>query len=580
MTTTNLSTAQRYRSVAQPSTNAVRRTPSAWQMFVFPRPVGPLPGGAAASPQGSNDLLRLDSPHASAGQPHYLLNWTDFVGSHVEAPLDVTAASTSDTISEAARSVPAPQASILSSTARLSELLAEAAHDIRSPIATAQQILGSIIDRSRAGFQIEQRDIKLLDGANLRLLQANRWSEEILAERNLTQRTATNIRRRFYPEQLRRGLQPLLESIAEKSAVTLEWIGWDRSMPRMYLDPDLLSRVLVNLVTNAAEASRPESRVAIRVAWQQNVTQRLLVTVEDQGMGLDAQLMRQMNSSKPWPERVAGTPFAGIGLRTVKMLMESMGGSVSVQRGTMGGTMFRLALPVDELRSLVRGWIVQNAAAARRDQRTRLTMHSIKTVDMDGALVDRELQRMAKTNDFVYRVAADHWLWLTLVDSVNSRAEDIYSTTRRLREIGQRSKPDARCDTEMFFSMNDLPFAGLNGTSDQGQQLPFLTQLILGQFEQQLDGRVPPIDEIFPTDRVALKAAPAPAAAAAAAAKPIAPAVDMVEESMESSLDAAIQETSADPAAATISEIAKQWRVIHSKLEHLHRQHLKPAPML
>lgn len=546
-------------------------------MYVLPRPVAQPQNEPSILGGSSNELLRIDGPHGLSANPHHLLNWTEIVGAYANSELEVSASdgpvalssvkslATTVAPSAAPHALPNEQPN----NKRLLELLADAAHDIRAPIATAQQILASVLDRSRAGEIMTERDVRLLVGANQRLMQANRWSEEILTERNLSHRMIANIRRRFYPEQMRRGIQPLLASVAEEHRVQLEWLGWDRSMPRLYVDPDLLSRVLMNLVTNAVEASRPDGSVVIRIVWQNNVTQRLMITVEDQGVGLDAQLMRQVNSSKPWPERTAGTPLSGIGLRTAKTLLESMGGALSVQRGSMGGTTFRIALPIDDFRALVRSWIVQNAAIARRDQRTRLTMHSIKVSGMDSRLVDRELQRSAATNSFVYRIAADHWLWLSLFDSVNSECtDDIYATARRLSEIGKRSDEQSTCDAEMFFSMSDLPFGNLHNSGEQGRQLPYLTQLISSQVDQQLAGRVPPIDEILSTEHSSMKIA-----------SPLKGATESVDQPSEQAAQSELSVQS-DPANATISEIAKQWRMIHSKLERLHSLHLKPAPML
>ena len=239
--------------------------------------------------------MRLDSPQALHTGPHYQLNWTEDIGWHRNpagrSELPIGGEQSPEAIQEQ----------------RFAALLAEAAHDIRSPIATAQQIVGAVADRASVGRSLSEEDVQLLRSAMTRLAQANRWAEGILLERHLSQQLPTSIRRRFYPHQWRNSMEPLLAGLAARHNIRLAWVGWDRSMPRLYVDPDHLSRVVLNLVSNAVEASQPASQVSIRIAWQTNVTQRLVLAIEDSGLGLDPQLMRQINSGAPWPERLAGT---------------------------------------------------------------------------------------------------------------------------------------------------------------------------------------------------------------------------------------------------------------------------------
>ncbi|MEZ6078699.1 MAG: hypothetical protein R3C56_24400 [Pirellulaceae bacterium] len=83
----------------------------------------------------------------------------------------------------------------------MSQMLVEAAHDIRSPIAVAQQILSTVSQRVRRDGQMTKAETELLDEAQLRLTQANRWAEGILVEQSLVHGQPVNVRRRFYPLQ-------------------------------------------------------------------------------------------------------------------------------------------------------------------------------------------------------------------------------------------------------------------------------------------------------------------------------------------------------------------------------------------
>jgi signal transduction histidine kinase len=311
----------------------------------------------------------------------------------------------------------------------LRQLLAEAAHDVRAPIAVAQQILASVVDRIRSGANLTSADQGMLTEASHRLTQAQHWAEGILTERRLEHGQPANIRRRFYPHQWLVEHQPVLNSLAAQHRVQLVWIGWDRSLPRLYLDPTHLSRVVLNLVTNAIRASQPGNQVEIQVAWLTNVTQHFQITVQDSGCGLPVELLRQINANQLWPANTSGVEAGGMGLRTVKALARAMGGTLSARAVPAGGTQFCLSLPVDNYHSLIRGWIRQNIDLTPMEQRHwphQIAIYALRgsrptppapatpPLDCPSAQLDAQLQRAASVKDLVYRVAHDRWLWLTM----------------------------------------------------------------------------------------------------------------------------------------------------------------------
>lgn len=540
---------------ASPSTvrDSHRSSPSAWQMVILPRPARgtTLDSSAAGLPAE----LRMDGPHGSLPMPHYILNWSDIVGVHPSSTLDLPFERPRSLQLEYVRTATVPTA-VASALRDAASVLAEAAHEVRTPIAGALQALMMVTQR-KPGQVLEARELDLLRAAQVRLLHANHWAEDILSERNLNDHYRTSIRQRFYPDQWRQELLPIVQSAADKHQVRLVWEGWDRSLPRLYLDVNHLSRVVMNLVINAIQASPKGATVTVRAAAQSNLSQRLLLSIEDRGVGMDAQLMRKVNSSQPWTADVANSRTQGLGLRTVKTLTDAIGGSISVQRGAQGGTMFRIALPVDDLRLLVRQWLMRGAAEQRCEPDSRLAIYSIKANDMDAALVDRQLQLATSETTFVYRIGLTQWMWLQLSTASAAAADDIHSLTSRLNEFGQRSQSKARCHADLICRLNELPFVNTNGNHDEAPRLRGLLETIHGHALRLMDGRVPPLDLV--TTQVS-----AP-----------------VSEPTTSDSGAVITRTAkTDGTTRTIQEVAKQWRMIHSKLEKLHSRHVKSAPAM
>lgn len=110
-----------------------------------------------------------------------------------------------------------------------------------------------------------------------------------------------------------------------------------------YADRDHFSRILINLVENAAKYA-PDSPVEL-YAWQKN--QRAMIAVVDHGPGIpeDAResiFERFIQLDQSDTRSRGGT---GLGLSIVKSLTEAMGGSVRVEATEGGGATFLLDLP-------------------------------------------------------------------------------------------------------------------------------------------------------------------------------------------------------------------------------------------
>ena len=116
------------------------------------------------------------------------------------------------------------------------------------------------------------------------------------------------------------------------------------SPPPILGDPVQLRQVLVNLVTNAAEAMTGvvdrSRQLTIRSAVERG--QSVAVTVEDTGSGLDAVDLDRIFDSfyTTKPEGI------GVGLSISRSIIEAHGGHLSVKPVTPHGARFCFRLPV------------------------------------------------------------------------------------------------------------------------------------------------------------------------------------------------------------------------------------------
>lgn len=541
--------------------------------------------------EGQAMRLRLDTPHDEgmrAASPHFPLHWTETIGISAEVAEEMPMARPAPT------AVPSPKQSGQS----VELLLAEAAHDIRSPLATAQQILSDVGNRAQAGQALTSSDIQLLNAARQRLSQADRWAESILVVRNLQQRRNAGVRRRFYPHQWRNSVEPLLQEIAQKHSVQLEWLGWDRSLPKLYLDDSRLSRIVMNLAANAMEASEAGSRISIRVAWQGNVTPSLIMTIEDSGVGLDQSVMQEINATGT-PDVGDGIEFqrgVGLGLRTAKLLATSMGGSLTAQLGSGGGSLLSLRLPVDNPQLLIRNWLAAHPLINHQNSASTISMHLITTAKIDVALVDQQLQQVAMLDDFVYRIAADRWLWIAaspISDHSTAPPTNLQAAVDRVARIGHQFSGEAGCKLDLIYRhicparsaemLRDLdsvyaPTLNLRIADQHSETLRRLTNDLCEQIAIQSDGKVPPVDELGKESCSVLKplnASPNNRARIdqrASLPRPHAlrsPAIKQSPQPSSPNSDADLEGATAN----AISEVVQQWHVIQRKLASLRSQH-------
>jgi signal transduction histidine kinase len=116
-----------------------------------------------------------------------------------------------------------------------------------------------------------------------------------------------------------------------------------QQLPEVYCQPTLLGQVLVNLLANAADAvqGRPQARIALRI---QRKSGQAVVEVEDNGPGVPDELGQRIFEPFFSTKGDAGN---GLGLWISSEIARVHGGTLSVHRGTSGGALFRLILPID-----------------------------------------------------------------------------------------------------------------------------------------------------------------------------------------------------------------------------------------
>ncbi len=138
---------------------------------------------------------------------------------------------------------------------------------------------------------------------------------------------------------------------AREKELHLEFVPSGR-LPRAFTtDPTRLRQILDNLLSNAVKFSTRGKRVEIRlkVDHELSASPRLVLEVEDQGIGIPADVIPRLfqpftQADTTTTRRFGGT---GLGLSICKRLAEYLGGTIAVRSTPGVGTCFTVTLPID-----------------------------------------------------------------------------------------------------------------------------------------------------------------------------------------------------------------------------------------
>lgn len=214
----------------------------------------------------------------------------------------------------------------------LGQMSAGVAHDFRN----ALQVILTSLSVARREADATRRN-ELLDAALEEAMRANRLTRQLTD----LARVGDVVRASLDLARLLSDLAPSLERIAsERSASVRLEIDPALRGARVAAEQTLLERAVVNLVTNAADASPPGGVVEVRLGREGG---RLVLHVDDRGPGVSPEHAPRVFDPFFTTKQLGGG--TGLGLAVVALAADLFGGEVSLHPRTGGGARFTLALP-------------------------------------------------------------------------------------------------------------------------------------------------------------------------------------------------------------------------------------------
>jgi K+-sensing histidine kinase KdpD len=141
-----------------------------------------------------------------------------------------------------------------------------------------------------------------------------------------------------YPvDKIVKNFAKFFEDDTKRKGYNFEWAVNTSSM--IYIDPEKINRVFMNIMKNALEAMKKGGTFSI-IAEEQNG--KILFSLKDNGMGIPDEIRDKLFDSFVTSGKKGGT---GLGLAIVKKVVEEHKGNIEVQSEPGVGTTFKLFFP-------------------------------------------------------------------------------------------------------------------------------------------------------------------------------------------------------------------------------------------
>lgn len=219
-----------------------------------------------------------------------------------------------------------------------SRFVSMASHEFRTPL-TAVLTSATLIEKYPDTSQQDKRQ-RHLDRIRASVNHLNDILEEFLSLGRLEEG-----RIEAHPAQVT--LADLINEAIDDVRGTFkagQTVDTDLNCPTpVWLDPSLLRKILVNLLSNALKYSGPEQSVSVRSVCEDN---QLTLSVEDQGIGISVDDQEHLFERFFRAKNANNMPGTGLGLHIVTKYAELMGGTVSLTSTLGEGTTVTVSIPV------------------------------------------------------------------------------------------------------------------------------------------------------------------------------------------------------------------------------------------
>lgn len=224
------------------------------------------------------------------------------------------------------------------------EFISIVSHQLRTPInEITWNIEMLLIDKDRHLDEKQRENLEEVYNGSKRMLQL---VNDLLSVSGLE---TGQIAMKLWPVQLEESVSAVIadvDSLTRSKKCEIIFTKPEKKLPKISLDPNLMRHVIYNLLDNAITYSALANSPKVFVTLKKN-KEAVVLSVKDSGIGIAPEeksrvfekFFRGKDARKVVPDG------SGLGLYTVKMIVELFGGAVGVEAKKNQGATFSVTLP-------------------------------------------------------------------------------------------------------------------------------------------------------------------------------------------------------------------------------------------
>ncbi len=221
------------------------------------------------------------------------------------------------------------------------DLVANVSHDLRTPLATIQGYIETIMIKS-ASISNEERNkhMKTILDSTERL---KKLVEELFELSKLEAKEKVPKPEAFSIAELVQDIKQKNEVIASKKNINLT-INFDEELPFVYADIGMMERIIQNLLDNAIKFTQENGKISIDLKKK---TESVEIKITDSGRGIASSDLPNIFDRFNRKERIEKNTNKGLGLglAIVKKMLEVHNLEISVESKLEKGTSFIFEIP-------------------------------------------------------------------------------------------------------------------------------------------------------------------------------------------------------------------------------------------
>jgi signal transduction histidine kinase len=312
-------------------------------------------------------------------------------------------------------------------------------HEFRTPLTVIKDYVSLVREGMVGPVNAEQQ--QMLDIAGVRADDLNNMVDDMLDVSKLQSGMLSVWRNSCQTKDIIHKTIPSLVQKAHVKKIQFE-INVEENLPPIYCDEDKMSRVIINLVTNAMKFCGDPGKVTLNAGLRPE-TGELLVSVADNGGGIEPKQLKLIfrrfkqlrNSTKN------STKGFGLGLSIAKELVDLNLGEMNVNSEVGKGSTFSFTVPLADPPSIMRRYLDR----FRRSSAASQSISLIETVvdDAVGVAEAEDLNLLfhylLRQHDLMFRL--DSRSWMMVIATPEAELEKYFARARAELQRSNRNRP-------------------------------------------------------------------------------------------------------------------------------------------